>query len=104
MLNVVSHAETTGKSRCPADLAIHGRLASILASMQAFQEYSSGLREQHKNDYARRVRAGGFKDRKEKLDFLDRFRAVLSEKEAEWKRLQVSVVAGAGFEPATFRL
>jgi hypothetical protein len=47
-----------GKS---ADLTIVGRLASILASMQAFQEYSAGLRERHTNAYARRVRAGGFR-------------------------------------------
>ena len=41
---------------------------------------------------------------KAKLDFVARFRSVLAEEEADWKRLQVSVVAGAGFEPAAFRL
>ena len=86
------------------DLTIVGRLASILASMQAFQDYSTGLREQHKNEYARRVRAGSFNEINEKLDFLARFRTVLAAEEADWKRLQVSVVAGAGFEPAAFRL
>ena len=54
--------------------------------------------------YARRVWAGDFNDNKEKLDFLARFRAVLAGAEADWKALQVSVVAGAGFEPAAFRL
>ena len=62
--------------------------------MQAFQEYSAGLRDRHRNEYARRVRAGEFKDSKEKLVFLSHFRAVLAEAEAEWKLLQVSVIAG----------
>ncbi|WP_343203393.1 recombinase family protein [Hoeflea sp.] len=47
---VVIAPSADGKS---ADLTIHGRLALILASMAAFQDYSAGLREQHKNDYAR---------------------------------------------------
>jgi len=48
--------------------------------------------KQHKNDYARRVRAGGLKDSKEKLEYLDLFRAVLSENAAEQKRAQVSAI------------
>ncbi|MCM2477762.1 hypothetical protein HGO38_30405 [Rhizobium sp. CG5] len=86
------------------DLTIVGRLASILASMQAFHDYSAGSREQHKNEFARRVRASAFNNINEKLEFQNRFHAVLAEEEADWKRLQVSVVAGAGFEPAAFRL
>ena len=54
--------------------------------------------------YARRVRAGEFNDNKEKLDFLAGFRAVLAEAEADWKALQLCLVAVAGFEPAAFRL
>ena len=72
--------------------------------MQAFQEYSAGLAERHKNEYARRVRAGELNNQSEKLAYFERFRAVLTEAEADWKLLQVSVVAGAGFEPAAFRL
>ncbi len=72
--------------------------------MQAFQEYSAGLTERHRNEFARRVRAGEFNNQSEKLAYLERFRAILAEAEAEWKVLQVSVVAGAGFEPAAFRL
>ncbi|MCD4660388.1 MAG: recombinase family protein [Agrobacterium sp.] len=98
---VVIAPSADGKS---ADLTIHGHLAAVLASMQAFQEYSAGLTERHRNDFARRVRAGEFNDQSEKLAYLERFRAVLAEAEADWKLLQVSVVAGAGFEPAAFRL
>jgi hypothetical protein len=87
-----------------AELSIIGRLASILASMRAFQDYSAGIKERHRNEFARRVRAGEFKDRAEKMSYLHRFEAVLAEEETSWRRLQVSVVAGAGFEPAAFRL
>lgn len=78
-----------------ADLTIHGHLAAVLASMQAFQEYSAGLTGWHRNEFARRVRVGEFKDQTEKLAYLDRFRAVPAEAEADWKLLQVSLVAGA---------
>ena len=90
-----------GKS---ADLTIHGRLATILASMKAFHEHSKAMRADFIDDYAQRLKDGELKGQKAKLDFVARFRAVLAEEEADWKRLQVSVVAGAGFEPAAFRL
>lgn len=70
--------------------------ASIRASMQAFQEYCAGLTERHRNEFAGRVRAGEFNNQSEKVAYLQRCRAVLAEAEAEWKVLQVSVVAGAG--------
>ncbi len=98
---VVIAPSVDGKS---AELTIHGRLAGVIASMQAFQDYSAGLREQHANEFARRLRAGEFRDRAEKMAYLSRFEAVLAEEETSWRRLQVSVVAGAGFEPAAFRL
>ena len=98
---VVIAPSSDGKS---ADLTIHGHLAAVLASMQAFQEYSSGLKDRHRNEYARRVKAGEFSNQSEKLAYLERFRAALAAAEADWKLLQVSVVAGAGFEPAAFRL
>lgn len=47
--------------------------------MKAFQDYSAGMRAEHQNDYARRVRAGELKNQKEKIDFVARFRAVLAE-------------------------
>jgi len=84
-----------------ADLTIHGHLAAVLASMHAFQEYSASLTERHRNEFARRVRAGEFNNLSEKLAYLERFRVVLAEAEAEWKLSQVSVVAGARLEPAS---
>ncbi|CCF21617.1 Site-specific recombinase and resolvase superfamily protein (fragment) [Pseudorhizobium banfieldiae] len=47
---------------------------------------------------------GEFRTVQEKVKYLNRCQAILAEKEAEWVRLQVSLVAGAGFEPAAFRL
>jgi hypothetical protein len=87
-----------------ADLTITGRLASILASMAAWQEYSAALRKQHHAEFVRRRKAPEFRSQEEKLEYLNRFQSVLKERETEWKVLQVSVVAGAGFEPAAFRL
>ena len=80
---VVIEPSADGKS---ADLAIHGHLAAILAAQEAWQA------------------AGEFKSVQEKVRYLNRCRAILGEKEAEWMRLPVLLVAGAGFEPAAFRL
>ena len=82
------------------------RRPSTAAELQANGEesYQVSLHERHANEFARRVRAGEFKDRAEKMAYLHRFEAVLAEEETSWRRLQVSVVAGAGFEPAAFRL
>ena len=67
---------------------------TIPASMRAFQQHSAGLQDCHMNEYARRVRAGEFRDSQEKLESLSHFRAVLAEAETEWKLLQY-LVAGA---------
>ncbi len=87
-----------------ANLTIHGRLATILASMEAFQDYSTRMREHYHRDYTTRVQAGEFGDAKGKIFYLGRVQEILRKKEASWRQLQVSVVAGAGFEPAAFRL
>ena len=48
---VVIAPSPDGKS---ADLTIHGRLASILASMKAFQDYSKAMRADFVDNYAQR--------------------------------------------------
>lgn len=52
------------------------------------------MREHYHRDYSTRVKAGGFSDVNGKAYYLSRFQAILKEKEADWKRLQISVVAG----------
>ncbi len=98
---VVVEPSADGKS---ADLAIHGHLAAIMAAQEAWQQASRELREQHSAEFVRKRAAGEFKTVQEKVKYLNRCQAILAEKEADWLRLQVSVVAGAGFEPAAFRL
>ena len=61
----------------PATLEVHGRIASILAAMEA-----ATLMEK----------------------LLDAYAEELLLKRLEWQNIQVSVVAGSGFEPAAFRL
>ena len=60
-----------------ADLPIHGRLAAVLASMEALQEHTANLRAQHKTNTI----AGKFKDQSEKLAYLNRFNAILAKEE-----------------------
>ena len=101
IVKVVIEPSPSGKS---AELSIHGHLAAILAAQEAWQEASQGLRREHANEFGRRRKAGEFRTFQEKVAYLNRCQAILAEKEAEWMRLQVLLVAGAGFEPAAFRL
>ena len=54
-----------GKS---ADLTIHGRLATILASMKASHEHSKAMRADFVDDYAQRLKDGELKGQKAKVD------------------------------------
>ncbi|WP_430246043.1 recombinase family protein [Neorhizobium sp. DAR64861/K0K2] len=87
-----------------AELTIHGRLAAILAAQEAWREVSCDLRHQQSSQFARIRFAGEFKSLADRTKFLHRCEALLAEREQQWMLLQVSVVAGAGFEPAAFRL
>jgi hypothetical protein len=94
---VVIAPSADGKS---AELTIHGRLAAILAAQEAWREVSRELRDQQSSEFVRKRSAGEFKSLADKTKFLRRCEALLAEQEQEWMVLQVSVVAGAGFEPA----
>ena len=94
---VVIAPSVDGKS---AELTIHGRLAAILAAQEAWREVSRELRNQQSAEFVRKRSAGEFKSLADKTKFLRRCEALLAEREQEWMLLQVSVVAGAGFEPA----
>ncbi len=88
----------------PAELAIHGRIASILAAMEAttILERQFELRKQHA--YIEGIESGRLDSEQKQKEFLDACAEELSVRRLAWGNLQVSVVAGAGFEPAAFRL
>lgn len=86
------------------DLMIHGRLATILATLEAWHAEEANLTEKYKQEYLEKCAAGTLKTDEEEAAFIERVNAELESKRRSYERLQVSVVAGAGFEPATFRL
>ena len=57
-----------------------------------------------RHDYLEKLRAGELDTGHKKKKLLDAYAEELSVKRLEWQNIQVSVVAGAGFEPAAFRL
>jgi hypothetical protein len=56
------------------------------------------------HDYLARLNAGEIDTELKRKKLLDAYAEELSVKRLEWQNIQVSVVAGAGFEPAAFRL
>ncbi|MFN3133929.1 recombinase family protein [Roseibium sp.] len=86
------------------DLMIHGPLATILATLEAWQKEEERLTETYKQEYLERCEAGELKTDAEEAAFIERVNAELESKRRSFERLQVSVVAGVGFEPTTFRL
>ena len=95
-----------GKTRGhqPATLEVHGRIASILAAMEAATVLEKQFELVTRHDYLTRLRAGELETKQKQKQFKNAYAQELSIKRREWKNIQVSVVAGAGFEPAAFRL
>jgi hypothetical protein len=65
-------------------------------------EKQFGVLKRH--DYLERHDAGELDTEQERKKLLEAYAEELSVKRLEWSNLQVSLVAGAGFEPAAFRL
>ena len=55
-------------------------------------------------NYLEKLRAGELDTEQKRKKLLDAYAEELCVKRLEWQQIQVSVVAGAGFEPAAFRL
>ena len=83
---------------------MHGRIASILAAMDAATIMESRLKLMQEHDFQRRLNAGELDTEAKRKKLLGAYAEELERKKLEWENLQVSVVAGAGFEPAAFRL
>ena len=62
------------------------------------------LKAMHSLDYQKRWQAGELDTEAKRKKLLGDFAEELERRKLEWANLQVSVVAGAGFEPAAFRL
>ncbi len=88
----------------PASLEVHGRIASILAAMQAATIMEKQFEALQRHDYLQRLHDGELDTEAKRKKLLGAYAEELSRKRLEWENIQVSVVAGAGFEPAAFRL
>ncbi len=88
----------------PASLEVHGRIASILAAMEAATIMEKQFEALQRHDYLEKLRAGELDTEQKQKKPLDAYAEELSVKRLEWQNIQVSVVAGVGFEPTTSRL
>ncbi|MBU0831160.1 MAG: recombinase family protein [Alphaproteobacteria bacterium] len=95
-------ASTPGRQ--PPALEVHGRIASILAAMETAQVMEAKFRAMVDQDVLARQLSGELDTEDKKQKLLAGYAEELSRKRLEWQQIQVSVVAGAGFEPAAFRL
>ncbi len=87
-----------------AELAIPAAIASILAAMEATTILEQRFKLQTQHTYLEGIESGRLSTEQKQKEFLDACAEELSVRRLAWGNLQVSVVAGAGFEPAAFRL
>ncbi len=88
----------------PAALQVHGDIANIMASMDVIDILQQQFVAAAQNDFMARIASGEIDTEAKKEKLLEAYSEELLRRFPEWVNLQVSVVAGAGFEPAAFRL
>jgi len=88
----------------PASLQVHGSIANIMASMEVLDLMEQQFLAAAQNDLMAKIASGEADTEQKRKKLLDAYAEELRCKYSEWENLQVSVVAGAGFEPAAFRL
>ena len=88
----------------PAALQVHGDIANIMASVDVIDMMQRQFVAGAQNDLMSRIASGEIDTEHKKKKLLEAYAEELLKKFPEWENLQVSVVAGAGFEPAAFRL
>ncbi|MGO7177958.1 hypothetical protein ACCT06_29330 [Rhizobium ruizarguesonis] len=86
----------------PASLQVHGSIANIMASMEAIDVLEHQFLAAAQNDLMAKIASGEIDTEAKKQKLLDAYAEALKSKYPEWANLQVSVVAGAGFEPAAW--
>ena len=88
----------------PATRHVHGDIANIMASMEVMDLMEQQFVAAAGNDLMARIASGEIDTEEKRKKLLERCGEELEHKYVEWENLRVSVVAGAGFEPAAFRL
>lgn len=89
----------------PASLQVHhSDIANIMASMDVIDVMQQQFVAAAQNDLMSRIVSGELDTAAKRRKLLGDFAEELERKKLEWGNLQVSMVAGAGFEPAAFRL
>ena len=88
----------------PATLQVHGSIANIMASMEVLDLMEQQFLAAAQNDFMARLASGELDTEAKKEKLLKAYAEELLKVAPEWENLQVSLVAGAGFEPAAFRL
>ncbi|QTK80482.1 Recombinase [Agrobacterium tumefaciens] len=79
-------------------------IANIMASMDVIDIMQQQFVASAQNDMMARIASGEIDKEAKREKLLKAYAEELLRKSPEWENLQVSVVAGAGFEPAAFRL
>ena len=102
LIQKVVIASTPG--RLPPALEAHGRIALILAAMETAQFMEAKFKAMKDQDVLARQMSGGIDTAAKRKKLLGRCGEELGRKYLEWSNLEVLLVAGAGFEPAAFRL
>ncbi|MGO7472557.1 hypothetical protein ACCT24_37195 [Rhizobium ruizarguesonis] len=75
-----------------------------MASMEAIDVLEQQFPAAAQNDLMAKIASGEIDTEAKKQKLLEAYAEELKSKYPEWANLRVSVVAGAGFEPAAFRL
>ncbi|MCZ7501535.1 hypothetical protein G6M64_09825 [Agrobacterium tumefaciens] len=78
-----------------ASLQVHGRMASILAAMEAATILEKQFEALKQHDYLEKPRDGELDMKHKQKKLLEAYAEELSVKRLEWSNIQVSVVAGA---------
>ncbi|MBW9075774.1 recombinase family protein [Agrobacterium deltaense] len=102
LIHTVVIGKTPGHQ--PAALQVHGDIANIMASMDVIDMMQHQFAAAAQNDLMSRIASGEIDTEHKKKKLLEAYAEELLRKFPEWENLQLSVVAGAGFEPAAFRL
>ena len=102
LIQTVVIGKTPGQQ--PASLQVHGSIANIMASMEVLDLMEQQFIAAAGNDLMARIASGEIDTEEKREKLLGQYAEELRLLYPEWENLQVSVVAGAGFEPAAFRL